>query len=198
MATPATRQLYVRFFKKFPRDNNDVREFFRAFSPSHANLLPKRDAAYVNFLSVEEAKRAKDGVNGTSLHGVRCDVQFNRATNLVCIPSVPLNFTDEKAKEVANQAFSKFGRFTRIEIVSKQDRAVRIAFESEKSAIDAVTKLQGHKEGSWKWELEFHRVQRVVTSRVFLLIHGNRRPSLNAPTWAPEAILESLQTKPCK
>lgn len=166
-APPPTRQLYARFHGQLPRDKRDVEEFFRGFSGFSVKLLVKRDAAFINFQSLSEAKRALKAVDKTRLGRTSCEVRYNKASVCVCIPFVPSAISDEEAKEIVTQAFSKFGPLEGAVAIQnhgeQRGRSVLVNFRHEISAIDAVYKLQEHQveKKNWKWDLEFFRVPRL-------------------------------------
>lgn len=164
MSTPPTRQLYARFHGQAkPRDKRDVEEFFRGFSGFSVKLLVNRDAAFINFQSLSEAKRALRAVANTRIGRILCDLRFNKPSNSVCIPFVPNGISNEEAKEIVTQAFSKFGALESPVVIQNQQRrgrCVLVNFRDEKSAVEAVRQLQEHQvpQKSWKWDLEFYQV----------------------------------------
>jgi hypothetical protein len=166
-ATPATRQLYACFRGQLPRDSRDVEDFFQEYSGQFTvKLLGRRDAAFINFRTVSEARKAQEKVNGRQRHKTICELRFNKPSETVCVASVPNDLSDEKAKEIVRLHFLKFGPLDR-EITlqsygSQRDRgrSLLVTYQNEKAAIAAVSELQDKIDQAtgWRWELEFHRV----------------------------------------
>lgn len=162
---PPTRQLYARFPGHLPRDTRDVADLFRPFSSGvTVKLLERRDAAFINFQNLSEASRALKAVHGTRRHGIRCELRYNKPSNTLCVTSVPSYLSDDKAKEIVAQIFSKFGALEREITIQpygqQRTRSLLVSYKEEKAAIDAVATLQEHVEQhtGWRWELEFYRV----------------------------------------
>lgn len=84
-------------------------------------------------------------------------VDFNRATKLLFIDSIPTCMTQDRVIDCVLREFTAFGRIRFIDVVTKK-RAVFISFHDIYEATQAVRALRGKVIASWEWEIEFHKV----------------------------------------
>lgn len=157
---PPTRQLFVRFPSRLPRDSRVVKDIFGKFGQvKWANLLgPKQEFAIVTYWQTRDAHEAKRALHGDIAHGIRLSVDFVRSTRLLLIDNYPPQLTREDVITLIRGELSRFGPIQFIDPVQEK-RVVYVLMSTEGDAIRIVQELQGHvSSNDWKWEIEFHRV----------------------------------------
>lgn len=166
-----TRQLYIRFHGPpayYPRTERELERVFRDFGPiKKARLLPKGDSAILHFLHTDDARKAKAHMHERLLHQTSYFVYFNRSSRLLLLDCLPPSATEENLRKLLFDEFARYGPLERVDILMKKGWAF-ILFEKEDDAVEAVNALQNHREGEWKWEIEFYKVQLPLYSLTHL------------------------------
>lgn len=131
---------------------------FREFGPiKKVRLLPKGDSAILHFLHTADATAAKNHMHERLLHQTSYFVYYNRPSRLLYFDYLPPAMGFENIRKILAEEFGRFGPLDRIDIIEKKGWAF-VIFQKEADAVRAVAALQNRREGEWKWEIEFYKV----------------------------------------